>query len=227
MEMSCRVPFAKMTGESLDSFADTVYLNGLSGDRTIPVILLHSVSKINRDIKSTPVYEYGLNIPKMEYQFLVLPISLSDFNDACHASSGVKRMNLFDLCTFSQKAEDFGFSKSVFGTELGARVSYPFLMLLLFIVAAVFGWNFRLSHREMFKFTWIFVFPLAALIMKLAIEFTQYGLSMIYFILFAKLGIFSLLFVLLFYMVAIFFTSFRFLGMHGENFYEDEELEID
>jgi hypothetical protein len=223
MEMSCRVPFAKLKGESLNSFAGNVTFEGIDNASLVPVILLNSVSEWNSEIKSTPVYEYGVDIPEIDYRHLVLPITVDEFNEACQASNGVKNMPLFDLFSFANKASRFGFSNAVFGTELLARISYPFVLLLLFIIAAIFGWNYRLGFEKMFKFVWIFIFPLAAIIVKLVIEIITYGLSMIYFILFGNLGSFSLIFTLILFISALFLAGVRFLGLHGENFYEDNK----
>ena len=227
MEMSCRVPFAKLKGDSLNSFAGNLKFEKIENTALVPVILLNSVSEFNSDIKSTPIYKYGDGIPNINYRHLILPITLDEFNDACQASAGVKKMALFDLFSFARIAARFGFSTEVFGTELLSRISYPFILLLLFIIAAIFGWNYRLGFGEIFKFTWIFIFPLTAVIVKLIIEVINYGLSMIYFILFGNFGILSLIFALVVFIFAFLLAGVRFLGLHGENFYEDEKSEED
>ncbi|OJF76278.1 MAG: hypothetical protein BKP49_07320 [Treponema sp. CETP13] len=225
MEMKCRVPFAKLKGASIASFSGDISFEGLSSDEIVPVILLNSVSQDNVNIQSNPVYEFAEGVPKTERQFLVLPISLKRFNSACSASAGAKVMSLFDLVPFSNKAEEYGFSNAVFGTEMLSRLCYPFVILFLFVISAILGWNYRLRFGELFKFSWIFIFPIAIVLSRIVLEFLFYGLSILYFLLYNKLGLGSLFLIVVIVVLAVCLAGFRFLGLHGENYYEDTKIE--
>ena len=71
--------------------------------------------------------------------------------------------NKFEFDNIS-KAEDYGYSPEVFSQVLLNRLFYPLFLLLIFVILAILAWNYRLNENMYFKATWLFIFPVIAVI---------------------------------------------------------------
>ena len=125
--------------------------------------MLESIDRNFRGKYNKPVYEYSDLIPineRSEDNFIILPISTDEFNSLCDASVGVNYMNINSLIKIGHKAKDFGYSNEIFSSACIRKITYPFVMLILFVFIASIAWNFRVSSEQLFKFIWLLIFPI-------------------------------------------------------------------
>ena len=169
----------------------------------------------NKNIISSPVYfsaeggEYEQSIVQL------LPLSLRDFDSACSASfDGPEYMNLANLFRFVPLAESYGFPSRIYAYFLLQRACRALALFALFIFLAVIAWNFRLLSSEVFRFVWIFTFPLFTLALRFCTEALGYVMNLMYYALTVFNSSISFIFSFAFLCVLIIAFSLRFLSLH-------------
>lgn len=157
------VPYAKLVEADVSDYdAGMRKMFGIANDaKFVPELLLRSVDRNDENIFMSPVY-HTKNSPQTEAAFdhLFLPISFEDYLLVTDASQGADYMTLRSLYTFAQKATEFGYSREVYSQVMVDRLFYPIFLLALFMFMAAFAWNNRIDEHQLFKFKWIFTFPL-------------------------------------------------------------------
>ena len=208
------IPYGKMTcmqTEFLDKETREM-LNIDSKITSVPYIMLNSVDKNIPNQMMRPVLKLGKQNADLE-SFVMLKMPFSDFELIKQASRGPLSMNLISLYSFINVAEKYGYSSEVFNNILMNRMLSPLYLLVLFVFIASISWHFRLEENSIFKFKWIIMFPLMAILYvifyRLAqcfFRFINYGimtLSGVTVSLFAGM----LVYVILFVIVSILFLS--------------------
>lgn len=208
------VPYAKMKNiettyiddEILDTF-------GLSKkDKNIPMILLNSIDRNLEGINYGPITIGGIEHAH-DRGYLILPIPYAEFNQLKEASLGPQSMSLPTLVDFYQTADNYGFSGEAYGQSLLNRLFYPFFILLMFIVAGIGAWHFRVNENTIFKFHWVYIFPALCPLIAVILSLSQ---SFFRFMNFSLLGSFGSEYAipvgLLVYMALIFIAGFSFMA---------------
>lgn len=173
---SMYVPYAKMLAERTSTFNDSSKaFFGIRDDfKTVPYLMLESISKGDRSGRISPVYEYDADYSQKNEPYLnsyfVLGLPVSDFNLLCDATSGSGKMSLLSLIKFLHKTRDYGYSYEVFNSDFVYRATYPLIMLICCIFLACMAWNYRLKNEQLFKFKWIFLLPLITFIQYFALD---------------------------------------------------------
>lgn len=211
------VPYAKMKNieikyiepELLEAF------NLPSAVKTIPYILLNSVDRNLEGISFTPE-NIGGSEELSSKGYLILPIPFNDFNKIKEASKGADAMSLSSLIGFYEIADKYGFSKEVFCHSLINRLLQPLFYLILFMIIAIVAWHCRINENTLFKFHWIYIFPLLLLVF---ISLHEIVISFYKFINFSILGSFgsdfSMLVGFVIYALFLIFASIGFLAGHN------------
>jgi hypothetical protein len=214
---SMNVPYVKLIAQPAESFgSDYAMRTGVADPKAyVPQLLLTSVDRKNKNIISSPVYfsaeggEYEQSIVQL------LPLSLRDFDSACSASfDGPEYMNLANLFRFVPLAESYGFPSRIYAYFLLQRACRPLALFALFIFLAVIAWNFRLLSSEVFRFVWIFTFPLFTLALRFCTEALGYVMNLMYYALTVFNSSISFIFSFAFLCVLIIAFSLRFLSLH-------------
>ena len=120
--------------------------------------------------------------------YIILPIPFNDFDVIKEASKGADAMSLNSLLNFYNSADKYGFSKEVFCHSLINRLLQPLFYLVLFLIIAIVSWHCRINEDTLFKFHWIYVFPLLLLIF---ISLHEIVISFYKFVNFSILGSFG------------------------------------
>lgn len=141
--------------------------------RPRPELLLRAV---DRDIAGSAILPFVVSgeVPERDQNILVLEMPYDDFNSIVTANRGAESMPLIDLYRFVDRAEVYGFSRSVYLTELIDRLADPFLILIVSIYALILGWRYRLAQSALFKFWWILMIPLFPVLSLCIIETLRY-----------------------------------------------------
>ena len=188
------VPYAKMLSERATGFDQGAKRQFCIKDefKSVPYLMLESISKTDRSTRLSPVYEYDASYTQKHEPFLgnyfILSLPTKDFNLLCDATSGSVKMNLVSLMKFFPKAKDYGYSKEVYNADFIYRLTYPLIMLICCIFMACMAWNYRLKNDQLFKFKWIFLMPPITIILYFAIECGLYIIKMLDYALVIMLG---------------------------------------
>lgn len=146
---------------------------------------------------------------------LLLPMPYSDFIAINDASRGPDKMDLLTLNSFMNRITNYGFSYEVFAKSLIGRTMYPLFLLVLFVVAAAMGWNYRIEgHKQRFKFRWLFLVPVYGAVMYLILEITTYFYEMLNYVLVGAFGRGALLVAFIVYTLCFLLVSINFLARH-------------
>jgi len=185
---SVSTPYAKMKSCDTKSLGlyETQRLGINSSIKSIPYIMLRSVSRNSREQKNEPVYEYA---GTQEYTSILsknqlyLPIPYEDISLILLSAAGKGNLNPFSLNRLARKAPDYGYSSEVFSVESLNRIFYPFMLLIIFIFVASIAWNYRLAAGAIFKFKWVFILPVLNIVfyfLERMIEYTIKVLNLVF-----------------------------------------------
>ena len=178
---SIYVPYAKMLSQNVESFDESSKVRfGIKDEyKSVPYLMLESISKTDREGRISPVYEYDADFTKANEPFLnnyfVLALPVSDFNLLCDATVGSVKMSLMSLMKFLPKARMYGYSYEICNSDFLYRLTFPLIMLICCIFMACMAWNYRLKNDQLFKFKWIFLMPPITFILYFAIECGLYA----------------------------------------------------
>lgn len=216
---SMTVPYVKLIGQRAGSLG-TGYekRTGIQDAETyLPQLLLTSVDRKNRNIVGSPHY-FAAQSAQYEREIVrILPMSLQDFDLACRASAkGPQYMNLAFLFRFVPIAERYGFQKRIFSLFLLQRLCRPLLLLAFFIFLSIIAWNYKLESSQVFRFTWIFSFPVLTAVVQFCMEWFRYLMNLIYYALTGVASFAQLPVVLVVLFVCVILLSIKFLSLHEE-----------
>ena len=169
-------------------------------------------------LKNEPQFTFAADIPeesRTTETALFLSMSCDDFNLICDAAVGPKNMNLLSLIKIAGKASTFGYSDEVFGATSIRRVSYPLLLLVLFLFCASFAWNYRIKKNQLFKFSWSFILPVCTTVLYVVIEILLYINELLCYALVGFSGWLSILSAMVIYVALLIFVSVLFLARNS------------
>lgn len=190
---SMSTPYAKMKSYDTKSLGlyETQRLGINSSIKSIPYIMLRSVSRNSREQKNEPVYNYA---GTQEYATLFsknqlyLPIPYEDFSLILLSAAGKGNLNPFSLNRLARKAPYYGYSSEVFSVESLNRIFYPFMLLVIFIFVASIAWNYRLAAGAIFKFKWIFILPVLNIVFYFLERLVEYIIKVLNLVFIAMAG---------------------------------------
>ncbi|WP_428770928.1 hypothetical protein V1L52_03540 [Treponema sp. HNW] len=215
------VPYVKLIAQKAGSFgSDFGSLTGIKDAETfIPRLLCTSVDRKTRGIVISPVYSEAHEEHTIRDSVRVLPMSLKDFDLVCSASSeGPLYMNLASLFRFVPLADDYGFPVRIYQAFLLQRFARPFLLFALFILLALIAWDLKLESSQVFRFVWIFSFPVFTAVVMFCIEFLRYLIILLSYGL-ASFSLYAeLLTALILLFAAIVILSLRFLSLYEKKY---------
>ena len=209
------VPIAKVTALPTDSEEVKSGLRIKEDWKSVPFIKLQAVDRQTKGVATGPIFSYSqTGIPEEiaksagfmkigeneivtededkseELRYLILPMPYSDFLIIQDASAGAERMNLLSLHRFLSRASNYGFSSEIFLKSLVSRVMYPLMLLIIFVFAAVLGWNYRIEgSKGLFKFRWLFLIPLFSVITYIGLEIVMYVFDTVNYVIVGMCGI--------------------------------------
>ncbi len=202
-ERLMKVPLVKAISQPVSSMSeDARALTGVSKSwRNVPYLKLMAVDRNTHGVESRPVYSYserGLpnalrkiagfreapsddtltQVYSSDYRqpnTMLLPMPYGDFTVIDTASSGFSGMAIVAMMQFIRRAKEYGFASEVFTQSLVSRVLYPLFILILFIFAAIIGWNYRMEGEQVhFRTSWLPVVILYGFCMFLMMEIGMY-----------------------------------------------------
>ena len=218
---SMTVPYAKLIGQRAGSLG-TGYekRTGVHDPETyVPQLLLTSIDRKNREIVGAPRYFSAQGVPMLYEREIVriLPMSLQDFDLACRASAkGPQYMNLAFLFRFVPIAERYGFQKRIFSLFLLQRFCRPLLLFAFFIFLSIIAWNYKLESSQVFRFIWIFSFPVLTAVVQFCMEWFRYLMKLIYYALTDIASFAQLPVALIVLFICVILLSLRFLSLYKE-----------
>lgn len=147
-----------------------------------------------------------------ETRTMIIPMPYRDFTAANQATGGPDGMDLATLFMFLKKAQDYGFSTEVFSRSLLGRGLLPLLLLMLFILSASMGWNYRIDDETQFKFRWLLLVPIAGVVAYFILEVIQYFYDLLNYVIVGAFGGAALWVALAVYVVLLLLVSLNFLA---------------
>ena len=238
---SVYVPLAKAVSQSTANIDDEERkFLGLEKDwKEIPFLMMMAVDRDTQGKASVPVYselESGLPQQIMEEAGLTavggsapkgvssyklgrdsytmqLPMEYGDFASIDRASAGAETMTLFSLMHFIKNAQEYGYAKESFFQTLLSRCLYPLFLLILFISAASWGWNYRIENAKvLFRTSWLLAIMVFGVVMFFVSEMAFYIFAVLNYVLvgICKGGAFPAAvaaYVALFVLVSLYFMS--------------------
>ncbi|WP_294431044.1 hypothetical protein [uncultured Treponema sp.] len=191
---SIYVPYAKMLSQKVESFDESSKLHfGIKDEyKSVPYLMLESISKTDRAGRLSPVYEYDADFTRKNEPYLnnyfVLALPVADFNLLCDATVGFVKMSLISLMKFLPKSRMYGYSYEICNSDFLYRLTFPLIMLICCIFIASAAWNYRLRDEQLFKFKWIFLMPPITIILYFALECGLYACRVLNYALVIMLG---------------------------------------
>lgn len=148
-----------------------------------------------------------------EPNILVLPMPYADFALLTDASLGPASMNLVALSDFITKSTRYGFAEELFTENFLCRLLYPLFMLVLCLVCAIVGWNYRIEDDKiLFRFIWLLFIPLLSVVVFVALEFLVYFFNVVNFVIVGGFGTSALAVAFVIYLVLFVLFSIVFVG---------------
>ena len=197
LRYSMSTPYAKMKAYDTKSLGlyETERLGIDPAIKSIPYIMLRSVSRNSREQKNEPEYHFkGNGSGRQELESLLsknqlfLPIPYEDFSLILLSAAGKGNLNPFFLNRLARKAPDYGYSSEVFSVESLNRIFYPFMLLVIFIFVATIAWNYRLAPGAIFKFKWVFILPVLNLVFYFIEHMIEYSIKALNLVFIAMVG---------------------------------------
>lgn len=213
--MSISDSYAKMLSINVETFDDdTKQKFGIKDEfKNVPYLMLEGVSRNNTEKRISPVYEFDASIKKSAddlKNYFVLGLSTDDFNALCDSKIDSSKMSIISLIKLLPKVHDFGFSSEIFSANFLNRITYPLVMLLIFMEIACLAWNFRLD-APIFKFKWIFIMPFISVIIFALLELALYALKLLNFVLVSSTGNFAFLISVAILVILLFLACLAFV----------------
>lgn len=213
------VPYAKMIEEPVTVFGEEEknVLGITPKIKTVPYIQLYSVDRMTKGVVCKPTYEYApsgqskLAAPS-EASYLVLPMPYGDYSLLNEATAGAASMPYMSLIRFVTKSTLYGYAQEVFSQSLVQRGVYPLFLLILIVFAAAFAWNYRVGERDLFRFKWLFLFPVFSAVVYVVIDCCKYLLTLLNYAFVGTCGQYALLVAFVAYVLLFFFVTMIFMA---------------
>lgn len=213
--------YAKMLAEPVDMFdplAQTKY--GIKTEyKSVPYILLKGIDRLDNNKVISPSYIFDDSVPQTlrdEGNFIILTMPVDHFSMVCEASLGANYMNLFTLFKLYPLAKSFGYSSEIFGSAFLFRVTYPLLMLIVFIFLATVAWNYRLNSSQLFKFKWVVVLPFLTAVFYFLFECIAFLYKILNYVFVASAGFSAIVLTIFVDVVLLAIVSFMFLSRRSK-----------
>lgn len=214
------VPYAKVLPVSIKTVNEkTKALWGIDPKvNVIPYIMLNSVGRDNPDIKTEPLYVYESGEIAHLPEYILLPMSYSDFTMLETQTSEPERIQFSNLFKLIKKASKYGYSSEVYCEALLNRIFYPFWIVILLVGYSIVAWNYRTRQNQYFKMTWVLGFPFLILSCHIMNKILLYVFKLFNYVIVGALNsssgpaIFTGLVV---YTLLLFVVSLSFLGCHS------------
>src|SRR5574344_377697 len=213
------VPYAKMIEDPVTVFGEEEknVLGITPKIKTVPYIQLYSVDRMTKGVVCKPTYEYApsgqskLAAPS-EASYLVLPMPYGDYSLLNEATAGAASMPYMSLIRFVTKSTLYGYAQEVFSQSLVQRGVYPLFLLILIVFAAAFAWNYRVGERDLFRFKWLFLFPVFSAVVYVVIDCRKYLLTLLNYAFVGTCGQYALLVAFVAYVLLFFFVTMIFMA---------------
>ena len=202
-ERLMKVPLAKAISQPVSSMSsEMLAMKGIAKSwRNVPYLKLMAVDRNSHGVESRPVYSYeesglpevlrkaaSLTTAAAEGTYtqnyvvdthlpntMLLPMPYNDFMVLDTASSGFSSMTIISMRQFIKRATEYGFAAEVFMQSLVSRMLYPLFILILFVFAAIIGWNYRMEGEDAhFRTSWLPIVILYGFCMVLVVEISIY-----------------------------------------------------
>lgn len=215
---SLYVPYAKILSQSIASLDERsqrdLAFSQLDPDKaSVPMIMLESVDRIQPDSLNKPVYTFTEGVSQTTSPILFLPMDYKDFLMLKNTSLNPEDMALADIIRMSFKAQDYGYAQIIYGQAACNRLTTPFLFLVLFLLAASIGWNYRIMSGH-FRLAWSLtpiLLTMDCFVLLIAMEYMQkllnYGLLGVF--QFAAVPIIFVAVIVFVFLSALFFLARR------------------
>lgn len=215
---SFSVPYVKMSALPLENTDSKFqeYMHSLGEKNIVPYIALESADRQTDNMFISPVYSNTDAPEPYQLNHYILSLPYNDFIQICESSIGPNTMPLLSLLRFAKKASLYGFSTEVFFQALITRLTYPLILLIVFIITGALSWNYRLSGNLMFKFIWLFTLPFFTFIAYIVLDTVLYLINLLYYVLFALLGTFSLPVAVIVLLILIFLSTVYFTALRAD-----------
>ncbi len=200
------VPYAKMTAEPFTRGGKTRYE---------PFLTLVSVDRKDSYNRLNPIYSLNKNDEPVPTN-LHLPMSYSDFNLICKASSGPAGLSIIQLHSFAQKAELYGYTGETYYTAFLHRILFPLDMLILMVMMGLSSFRYRMLPGRVFKFKWILLFPLFTVLLYPLMNVVLYFFDSINLVGYNCYGTAVFPIAVLVQMIVLVWVSFLFVSARGE-----------
>ena len=214
------VPYAKVLPVSIKSVNDkTKDLWGIDPKvNVIPYIMLNSVGRDNPDIKTEPLYVYESGEIAHVPEYILLPMSYSDFTMLETQTSEPERIQFGNLFKLIKKASMYGYSSEVYCEALLNRIFYPLWIVILLVGYSIVAWNYRTKANQYFKMTWVLGFPFLILLCHIMNKILLYVFKLFNYVIVGALHASSsaaIFVALIVYALLFFVVSLFFLGCHS------------
>ena len=215
---SLYVPYAKILSQPIASLDERsqqeLAFSQLDRDKdAVPMIMLESVDRIHPNSLNKPTYTFAEGVSQTTNSILFLPMDYKDFLMLKNTSLNPEDMMLADIIRMAFKAQDYGYAQIIYGQAACNRMSSPLLFIVLFLLAASVGWNYRIMSGG-FRLAWSLtpiLLTTGSFILLIAMEYMQklliYGLLGIF--QFAAVPIIFVAAILLVFLSALFFLARR------------------
>lgn len=213
------VPYAKMLAVDVNTIGEEK-MNELGVKpewESIPYLLLCSVDRDREDVRVVPMYckEDGSAAEGANQIFLSMPFD--DFDVISECTNGVSKMNFWSMNKMKRSADSYGYSNELIVQTILRSVFYPFVIMILLLLAATIAWNYRLTKDKLFKFIWIFTLPFVQFILYGVVGYFDFSIKLMNFIFIGVAGINGALFLGLgFYIIGVLIMSAIFLARKGD-----------
>lgn len=215
---SLYVPYAKILSQTISSLDERtrrdLAFSGLDPEKdTVPMIMLESVDRIQPNSFNKPVYNFAEGAHQVTSPIVFLPMDYKDFLMLKNTSLNPEEMMLTDIIRMVFKAQDYGYAQIIYGQAACNRMSTPLLFIVLFLLAASVGWNYRIMSGS-FRVAWSLtpiLLTMGCFVLLIAIEYMQkllnYGLFGFFQLAAVPIVFFAA--ILLVFLAALFFLARR------------------
>lgn len=218
-EKSMYVPYAKMLAVQTDVFDDQAFVKyGIDKKwKTVPFVMLCSVDRDTEGVKISPTYRYEKAGKEDKENKIFIPLPYDDFTMLSKVSDVNNHVNYWGMNKLSKDPSYYGYSNEVVKQKTMISIFYPFMILIIFILAASIGWNYRMTDNGLFKFSWIFIYPAIHFVVYGVIVFAEFFIKLLNFILIGIAGTnFAVYVGILFYLICLILVSILFLSRKGD-----------
>jgi hypothetical protein len=179
-----------------------------------PYIILEGLDRDKEGVISAPIYTPAPG-DGVTANTLLLNLPYEDLLQIIEASSGGETMSIPSLYAFIPKAALYGFSSEVFLQTLMSRLCYPFVLIILFIVFAIFAWNYRIGKEQSFKLSWLIILPILTGVIYFVLRGTVYLEKIFNYVLIGLFPFYAPAMFIAFFSLFILGLSFRFLALRS------------